>query len=214
MPDMLWPADDAFIAMVETDAIILTVSTDRYACLMDAGDLFGVAENGGIIPADAGAADALLTSGLVHRCQPSKPRKQASRPRNEAPTDAHAPLSAVIRSTVQLSLATLAFRRLSFVELVGAEPPDPKPRPMLDPVTLPRLLAGYRQALPWIPFEGECLQRAFLLRRLLEWHGVQADWVFGVRTWPFSAHCWLQIGDCVVGDTVGRVKSYTPIMVV
>ncbi len=214
MPDMLWPVDDVFIAMVETDAIVLTVSTDRYACLVDAAGLFRVTETGGLIPTDADAADALVASGLLQRTKSSLHRKQPCPPRRDGPTDRIAPFPAIIRSMVQLSLGTLVFRRLSFAELVAAEPTDPKPWPKTDPDTLSRLLAGYRVALPWIPSEGECLQRAFLLRRLLQWHGLEADWIFGVRTWPFSAHCWLQIGDRVVGDTVGRVRSYTPIMVV
>ena len=43
--------------------------------------------------------------------------------------------------------------------------------------------------------------------------GQNAAWVFGVRTWPFSAHCWLQIGDAVLDDDPERVSRYTPIMV-
>lgn len=39
-------------------------------------------------------------------------------------------------------------------------------------------------------------------------------WVFGVRTWPFAAHCWIQIGDLVVGDVLDRVRGYTPIRAV
>jgi hypothetical protein len=74
------------------------------------------------------------------------------------------------------------------------------------------LLAAARRARPWLPFEGECLQRTFLLRYFLARSGVATDWVFGVRTWPFSAHCWLQIGDLVVGDRLERVQRFTPIM--
>ena len=41
-----------------------------------------------------------------------------------------------------------------------------------------------------------------------------AVWVFGVRTWPFSAHCWLQIGDAVLDDDPERVGIYPPILAV
>jgi hypothetical protein len=77
---------------------------------------------------------------------------------------------------------------------------------------LAAITAAARTAAPFVPFEGECLQRAYLLRRLLRNEGYSPLWVFGVRTWPFGAHCWLQIDDLVVGDTLDRVRFYTPIM--
>ena len=55
---------------------------------------------------------------------------------------------------------------------------------------------------PWVPYEGDLHQR-----------GLDADWVFGVRTWPFLAHCWVQVGDTIVGDSLDRVGGFTPIMV-
>lgn len=52
----------------------------------------------------------------------------------------------------------------------------------------------------------------YLLRRLLRSEGYSPLWIFGVRTWPFGAHCWLQVDDLVIGDTLDRVRFYTPIM--
>ncbi len=66
--------------------------------------------------------------------------------------------------------------------------------------------------LPWMPFEGECLQRAFMLQRHLARSGHDARWVIGVRTWPFLAHAWVQVGACVVGDSLERVNAFTPIL--
>jgi hypothetical protein len=36
--------------------------------------------------------------------------------------------------------------------------------------------------------------------------------VFGVRTWPFHAHCWLQVEDVVLDDHHERIGAYTPLM--
>jgi hypothetical protein len=44
--------------------------------------------------------------------------------------------------------------------------------------------------------------------------GVLGSWVFGVQTLPFGAHCWVQLGDTVINDTVEHVRGYTPIMMV
>jgi hypothetical protein len=62
--------------------------------------------------------------------------------------------------------------------------------------------------------KNECLYDSLALLEYLARHGIQADWVFGVQTRPFAAHCWVQHGDIVFNDTVEHVSGYTPIMVV
>jgi hypothetical protein len=44
--------------------------------------------------------------------------------------------------------------------------------------------------------------------------GFDADWIIGVRTWPFMAHCWLQVGAVALDDDVERLAAYTPILAV
>lgn len=66
----------------------------------------------------------------------------------------------------------------------------------------------------WLPFQGDCLYRCFFLLRRLGSAGRSVDWVFGVRTWPFYAHCWLQLGDTVLTDATDRLASFSPILVV
>jgi hypothetical protein len=74
--------------------------------------------------------------------------------------------------------------------------------------------AAFIRLMPWAPYQGACLHRAFLLLFMLRASGADAIWVFGVRTWPFSAHCWLQVGDSVLDDDPERVSLYTPILAV
>jgi Transglutaminase-like superfamily len=59
-----------------------------------------------------------------------------------------------------------------------------------------------------------CLLESLSLLNVLSLHGIYAHWVFGVRTEPFFAHCWLQNHDCVLDDSVDRVRQFTPIMIV
>jgi hypothetical protein len=49
----------------------------------------------------------------------------------------------------------------------------------------------------------------FLARR-----GLYANLVFAVTTDPFAAHCWAQVDDLVLNDSVGNAQSYTPIRIV
>jgi hypothetical protein len=59
-----------------------------------------------------------------------------------------------------------------------------------------------------------CLFESLAMIEFLASFGVDASWVFGVQTAPFCAHCWVQLGDTVINDTVERVRGFTPIMAV
>ena len=59
-----------------------------------------------------------------------------------------------------------------------------------------------------------CLFDALALSEFLAGYRIYPNWVFAVQARPFAAHCWLQLGDVVLNDTVDHVKRYTPIMVV
>jgi hypothetical protein len=62
--------------------------------------------------------------------------------------------------------------------------------------------------------KDECLFDSLALLEFLARHGVYPNWVFGVQTRPFAAHCWVQYGGIVFNDTVEHVSGFTPIMVV
>lgn len=67
----------------------------------------------------------------------------------------------------------------------------------------------------WIilaPVSSKCLVRSFMLLRYLQRRGHAARWVFGVRTWPFRAHCWVQSGSVVLDDAQERLVAYAPIL--
>lgn len=72
----------------------------------------------------------------------------------------------------------------------------------------------FRRARLFMPVATCCLLDSLALARFLSRRGLHSDLVFGVIDDPFSAHCWLQTETLVLNDTVGNVKSYTPIRVV
>ena len=61
---------------------------------------------------------------------------------------------------------------------------------------------------------GHELRDSCVLLRFLQRSGLDARWVFVVRTWPFAAHCWLQLEDTVLDDMVERLAAYEPILAV
>jgi hypothetical protein len=59
-----------------------------------------------------------------------------------------------------------------------------------------------------------CLLDSLTLTHYLARYGVFPTWVFGVKTDPFYAHCWVQQGDFVFNDSPDFIKAFSPILVV
>lgn len=211
----LWCAAGVFLAPVGEDIVVLDVKADQYHCLLDGADWMVVGEGGSVTVPDESAANLLLEAGVAVGERPQPPRRTPEPARRQLARASTPSRRTLLRAGFSLAAATMSFRGKSLRQLVQTCPPASSSPPPLDDVqTLIESVTAVQAALPWIPFEGECLQRAFQIRRVLARRGIHSDWVFGVRTWPFAAHCWLQIGDLVIADTLDRVNRYTPIMVV
>lgn len=218
----LWCAPHIHLAAVNEDVILLDLDGDRYDCLLDAARWLFPGDQGRIQALNPEAADALVSAGIATPVPLSAPRRPLLRPRREVAPSSHPPRGEVLRAFFTQASATMLFQRKSLLELVRLAPsgaiqaarPLARLKKSAAPPDVAVLTSAARLARPWIPFEGECLQRSFQLGRYLAFRGVATDWVFGVRTWPFSAHCWLQAGDLVVGDRLERVRRYTPILAV
>lgn len=213
MPTKLWPADNIFLAAIEEDIVALDVVADTYVGLLDVAQWMTLQPDGSVIVTDEEVALELKTGGFL-QSRPPAPRIAPTLPRADFPLPSKTSVLEVCRAGLAIAAGTLAFRNRSLVQLIASASSPARPRRPESAILLGRRVAAYRAALPFAPFEGECLQRGFQLRRSLHRQGIAADWVFGVNTWPFVAHCWLQVGDLVLGDRIERVRLYTPIMVV
>jgi Transglutaminase-like superfamily len=116
-------------------------------------------------------------------------------------------------------LAKIALRTLPFERVIlrvkrrkALTGPKSGPLDMQRARELVEAFARYRLFL--FSSKGECLYDSLALLEYLARYGIYPDWVFGVQTRPFAAHCWVQHGDIVFNDTVEHVSGYTPIMVV
>lgn len=84
-------------------------------------------------------------------------------------------------------------------------------------VNEPRYLQAvqeYQRARRLIPIEPHCLLDSLALRGFLSRRRLPATLVFGIIPAPFSAHCWLQVGNLALNDSVGNVNAHTPIRIV
>lgn len=76
------------------------------------------------------------------------------------------------------------------------------------------LLAVFDRLRLFYPRPYLCLFDSLALIHFLARFDLYPDWVFAVRADPFEAHCWVQADAVVLNDTVERVASLHPIMVI
>jgi len=192
------------------DLALLDLSTDAYLCLPDGA---GVLPNGSRAAVAAGPeADTLQAAGLL---SPTQPPPGCATPPLPTRTCIHLPASHPLGPRVLAAALGVVgdIRKARTQEGLGG---------YLGLADSSRLLSRDADAVaavarlfwtmaPWLPIEGECLARSAMLVAFLRRMGLAADWVFGVRLWPFAAHCWVQSGDLCLNDDVERLWAYTPL---
>ncbi|MBS0331310.1 MAG: lasso peptide biosynthesis B2 protein [Proteobacteria bacterium] len=105
----------------------------------------------------------------------------------------------------------VGYRGKTFEQILATCEPTRSAPPRIT-ANLLRVVDDFHRWAPFAPTSGKCLLRAYMLLRLLRRRGEDATWVFGVRTWPFHAHCWLQCEDVVLDDHPERIRAFTPIL--
>lgn len=94
----------------------------------------------------------------------------------------------------------------------------PSQSPMCCPELQERLrcaVALYFRARPYLfGANNRCLFDSLLLMRFVRRFDVYPNWMFGVQSEPFSAHCWVQLGQTLLNDSLERTQAYTPILAV
>ncbi len=74
-----------------------------------------------------------------------------------------------------------------------------------------RAISAFLLSLRIWPWSLQCMPTSVSLRTFLACYGVRSDLVVAVKLNPFAAHCWVQVGDRVIGDTLEQVCVFTPI---
>lgn len=210
--------------------MLLDVNADRYLAL-ESAEAAKVSPfiRGWPLLADCNTApDATLLGELVHRSLLTRDEgagRDASpvaiqRPSTDFPLRHSLPslrtsevlgaVAAIVRAATLMRFVPLSriVRRVSRRRnrFAGAEPAIEEARRLADVFDCVRpFLFSARDA---------CLVECFSLLEFLASHGIYPLWVFGVRTKPFAAHCWLQHESSVLNDCVERTGSFTPIMTV
>jgi hypothetical protein len=229
-------ARHVFVCLCGEQAILLDLHRDQYLALSDESSrLLGHAVvDWPIMPTapvstqqgvDAAvgelAARGLITldplrgkpAGMTEFLQPT----ETLIPRAQLFADSHG-LRACSRASRLAWIAIAAVRarlwlRLRSIEWIVNNLSRTEIRSPLDESAARDHVALFYEARPFLfSSRNACLFDSLALLLFLRRLNVHPHWIFGVRTGPFAAHCWLQSGHIVLNDTVDNVRSYTPIM--
>lgn len=208
-------AAHAAAANVDGDIVILDVVGGHYYCLPGAAAAFDFT-NGARRIIDEGLAEDLAAADLTDQRPQPVSRTLLPTPVRQLDGTGDVRLDwrerwhavTAYGEMLRVYYATPFGRVLTLARTVGNQGTD------RDTPKLRRQVLAFRQWLPWAPFPGVCLFRSRMLLAFLRKSGLNATWVFGVRTWPFEAHCWLQVEDLVLDDTLDNVRNFTPIFTV
>ena len=222
-PPVIVSADDAAryslrdgVAAVQVgrDLVFMDLQSDQYSCLSDPPGM--KLEGSGLRFESSGLAEALLAAGLVRSgvvCATPKATPTARPTRNVGvQAVARVELSEVCDFLICWAEGSTRFRGRSIAALRSQVRGSNGPMSRPDDRLLLRRVSVFEALLPWIPLPGACLWRSYVLLRFLQRGGCDAQWVFGVRTWPFEAHCWLQVDDLALDDRSERLVRFKPIL--
>lgn len=224
---------DLRVARIAEDLVILDLARDAYLCLPRAHDQVQLGAKGQVVELAAPLRLALAQAGfsagparwavdLGDWTRPSRDLSQVieddagltpggiGRPLSGTAMRSAEPVWAGLRATAESALTFPLQPLRSLVRQAARWRGLSRP---LSNLSLEDSVVAFERWSAWSPVQGRCLYRAFVRFRFLNLLGHDADWVFGVRTWPFQAHCWLQVGDLVIGDRASRVAAFTPILV-
>lgn len=204
------------LAVLGDDAVLLDTAADAYLCVPDGRRLLRpTADGAAVSPTSPDVTTQLTEAGYIDPQAPPAPRRRADLPRRDLGDPvAEEPVSAqdLLRLAGALWDLFWRYRGRPLPAILAWVRRGPPRCP--DPAEVARLARVFQRAAVWLPMPRKCLVRSFVLLRFLQRSGQDARWVFGVTTWPFSAHCWLQLGDMALDDWAERLVIYEPILVV
>ena len=210
-------ADTVAAVQIGEDIIIPDLAADQYSCLRGPSGL--LVKGRRVRTSTRDAAQPLIEAGVLSPF--AHPHLDPARlPPSPPATDLRGGQATAIQAAEMLDflicwIETLVrFPGRSLVALHRQVRDDGPERPPADLERVRRRVAVYETLLPWVPFPGACLFRSYLLLRFLQRRDCDARWVIGVRTWPFEAHCWLQVGDTALDDRCEHLIRFQPVLAI
>lgn len=78
----------------------------------------------------------------------------------------------------------------------------------------PALASYFKLQSRFLPLNDSCLRNSLTMVEYLASYNFYPTCVFGVHMQPWSAHCWVQDRNIVLGDTITNTREFVPIMTI
>lgn len=125
------------------------------------------------------------------------------------------PLGTIVRVSASLAWSKRAARGRRIARAISAlERRKRRLAGSCDPAAAIASALGFAACRPLVPVARRCLIDSLALMHLLLAKRQVATLVFGVRTDPFAAHCWVQTEGRVLTCAADDALAFTPIMAV
>lgn len=202
-------------------AIFLDVEADRYFCLSPSTDAaFLRLAGGGQLPGDLDLLHSLLKRRLLiedsiaDRMRTFLPISHATGDFQRDPSVRPRPFE-ILELLASEIKASCLLRTMPLLDVVknAALPCPTDDKSTRRSRTLHSLVRSASEASLFLRATDRCLPRALAVQKICRSRGIETKLIFGVRTNPFGAHSWVQLGECVIVGDFEQVRLYTPIAV-
>ncbi|GAA0644785.1 MAG: hypothetical protein A2792_10210 [Sphingomonadales bacterium RIFCSPHIGHO2_01_FULL_65_20] len=207
------PSDHVRIADVAGDLVLLDLRQDDYLALSSchAGPVFAALEGKDHDPADP-ILQELLENRLVQMA--AEPWEQADSI-HVLPLPEPARSNSLYKGWMLLAFALAVLLTLASyyrsTKALASQAFSCGNRSEFSPERMAGIVRWFESLRIFIPRTGRCLVQSLLLLHFLRLLRIPSELVFGVRTHPFEAHCWVEWNSRVLNDSVDHVCWYTVI---
>lgn len=208
-------------AICQDDIILLDLVQDRYFAVPRVlhGSFLRVVAVGEQDAADLAAlADLLGPDGL----QPVSPHAASRTDRAQAVEgklswQQHSASGALFARALLLRAYAIAWLRIAPLDRVIGRLKARKrnlSESRIEQVKAGLVAEAFARTGPFFPTDDRCLSISIAIMMAMLDRGIPATLVIGVRTAPFSAHCWVQLDALLVNDDLETARSFSPILAV
>jgi hypothetical protein len=121
------------------------------------------------------------------------------------------PVSGATRAALLLGLANRAIRLFGWPATVAAWRRLRKNAGPVDERRIQAIDEAVRRAATRHVLNTECKERGLVCWLMLRAAGVPARLVVGIDLYPFSSHCWCEVGGKILTDFAEHCERYTPV---
>ncbi len=208
-------SDHVYVADVDGDLVFLDARANAYYCIArsETAPVRAVLA-GAPAPADDPRIEPLIASGLLEMAETARvwTGVQHRTPYADFHLLGVADRPMGVRAWLGLAAAAVTGWRARLWPKPVKWLTRRRAAPNQIPVTRAATIAlEFDRLRPLVFGSGGCLVSSIMLLEYLRRHGIDADWVFGVRTFPFDAHCWVEFEGVVLNDVAEHVGWFTPI---